>query len=100
MNFLNFEDEQLKIAGNILLLLHTDKEKTIAFDSDHFREIIYFEPSNMVVAVDRKNNYAIIEDGELVDWLLCDECDNEGTLRNNFWHQECCKEHLYELGFK
>lgn len=71
-----FSESEKKIAGYLLLAIHTNKDHTFKLKQPFTLEL---NPENgLVFLIDKQFNIAMLKDGYLEDWLICAGCGAEG----------------------
>ena len=92
-----FGQRELKIAGELLSTLNTNKDQTKFLGQGVSVE---FNPmSGNVFLTDEDYNVAMMNGDVLEDWLYCPECGDEG-FADDFESNDtnhCCKEYLQEV---
>lgn len=78
-----------------LLKAHAEKNRTVIFSG--IEKIAFNQMSGYVFLVDADMNVAVEENGELLDFVTCPDCGNEGTISEVKDEEDCCKEFLKDI---
>ena len=93
-NLADFGHRERQSASELMGALNTSNDKT-GMLSNHGVAVEFNPMSAMVFLVDEDFNVAIMEGDELVDFISCPNCGNEGTKSDlEDTENDCCKEHL------
>ena len=86
-------------AGKLLLAYQSDTDKTRHFD-DYSVTVMLNTLSGNVFLTNENCEVAMMDGDDLVDFLTCPICINEGliTEKSDWATNDCCKEYLKELG--
>ena len=100
-DFARFGSRERNTAGELLTALHTSNDKASHL-SDNGIAIEFNLNSGMVFLVDEDFNVAVMEGDNLVDFLTCPECGNEGTKEDMMGvgfekADDCCKAYLKDM---
>jgi hypothetical protein len=87
-----FGYRELKIAGQLLSTLKTDKDKTRFIDEG--LTVFFNKKSGYVFLSDENFNVAMMNGDILEDFINCPDCGNEALVSEFNAESDCCKEFL------
>ena len=90
-----FGQRELAEAGELLSTLKTVRDDT-KFLGDGV-QVFFNSNSGYVFLTDEDYNTAVMEGHNLVDFINCPECGNEGTLSEFDTTSDCCKEYHNDM---
>lgn len=91
-NLMDFGPRELKLAGYLLLCYRTGKDHTERLGFPITPE---FNPNSKIVfLVDTNFHVAVISQGYLCDWFICDTCQYEGLRKALMQNRFCCNAYL------
>ena len=96
-DFSKFGSREREMASELLAAYGTDKDKTKFLGQGV--EVCFNTHSAYVFLSDEDFNVAIMEGGELVDFITCPNCGHEDSLPDflESCGNDCCKEYHAEL---
>jgi hypothetical protein len=87
-----FGYRELKIAGQLLSTLKTDKDKTRFIDEG--LTVFFNKKSGYVFLSDENFNVAMMNGDILEDFINCPDCGNAALASEFSTESDCCKEFL------
>lgn len=90
-DLMDFGRRELQLAGNLLRLFRTSKDRTLKLGTKVTPELN--PDSGYVFLIDDNFNIAMVNGDYLEDWLLCPTCAHEGFV-SDFEKPEaspCCR---------